>query len=94
MVLGFASGRIAEARTNHVLIKNYAVVGLHWGLYQEVAPHLVEAATPELFHLYAQGKIRPYVSRRFPLEEAPRALEEVTGRRSTGKVVLLTGASR
>ena len=90
LVVGFASGRIPEARANHVLLKNYAVVGLHWGLYQQVAPHLVEAATPELFELYAQGKIRPHVSRRFPLEEAPRALEEVTGRRSTGKVVLLT----
>ena len=30
---------------------------------------------------------------KFPLEEAPRAVEEVTSRRSTGKVVLLTGPS-
>jgi NADPH2:quinone reductase len=55
-----------------------------------VAPHLIGETTAELFALYAQGKIRPHVSRRFPLEEAPAALGEVTSRRSTGKVVLLT----
>lgn len=88
VVVGFTSGRIPEARANHVLIKNYAVVGLHWGLYQQAAPHLVEAATAELFRLYETGQIKPHISGRFPLSEAPAALAEVTGRRSTGKVVL------
>jgi NADPH:quinone reductase len=90
VVIGFTSGRIPEARANHILIKNYAVVGLHWGLYQQVAPHLIDAATEELLQLYTEGKIRPHVSRRFSLEDAPSALGEVTGRRSTGKVVLVT----
>jgi NADPH2:quinone reductase len=31
VVIGFAGGRIAEAPTNHVLVKNYSVVGMHWG---------------------------------------------------------------
>ena len=88
VVVGFTSGRIPEARANHLLVKNYAVVGLHWGLYQRVAPELVTAAGQELLRLYESGAIRPHVSRRFPLEEAPQALAEVTGRRSTGKVVL------
>jgi NADPH2:quinone reductase len=90
VVVGFTSGRIPEARANHVLIKNYAVVGLHWGLYQQVAPHLIDEATVELLNLYAEGKIRPHVSRLFPLEDAPSALGEVTSRRSTGKVILVT----
>lgn len=88
VVVGFTSGRIPEARANHVLVKNYAVVGLHWGLYQQVAPHLITQATDDLFALYEAGKIRPHISRRFALDEAPAALAEVTGRRSTGKVVL------
>src|SRR5690348_9331494 len=33
VIVGFTSGRIAQAATNHALIKNYSVVGLHWGLY-------------------------------------------------------------
>jgi NADPH2:quinone reductase len=93
VVVGFTSGRIPEARANHVLIKNYAVVGLHWGLYQRMAPHLIDAATPQLFDLYRQGKIRPHISRRFPLEDAPTAISEVSARLSTGKVVLVTAAT-
>jgi NADPH2:quinone reductase len=90
LVVGFASGRIPEARANHVLVKNYSVVGLHWGLYQKLAPDLVDAATPQLFDLYAEGKIRPHISKRFALEEAPAAIGQVTGRLSTGKVLLVT----
>jgi len=36
LVIGFTSGRIADAPTNHVLVKNYSVVGVHWGLYRKV----------------------------------------------------------
>jgi NADPH2:quinone reductase len=31
LIIGFAGGRIAEAPTNHVLVKNYSVLGMHWG---------------------------------------------------------------
>ena len=41
VVVGFTSGQIPQARANHVLVKNYAVVGLHWGLYNERNPELV-----------------------------------------------------
>jgi NADPH2:quinone reductase len=93
VVVGFTSGRIPEARANHLLVKNYSVVGLHWGLYQKLAPDLIDTATERLLDLYAQGRIRPHVSRRFPLEEAPTAIAQVSGRLSTGKVLLVPGAS-
>ena len=38
LIIGFTGGRFAEARTNHVLIKNYSVVGVHWGLYNVMNP--------------------------------------------------------
>jgi NADPH2:quinone reductase len=31
LVIGFTSGRIPTAPANHVLLKNYSVVGVHWG---------------------------------------------------------------
>ena len=88
VVVGFTSGRVAELRANHVLIKNYSVVGLHWGLYAQRRPELMQPCTEELFRLYAGGKIKPYVSRRVPLQEAPAALAAVASRQTTGKVVL------
>ena len=38
VVVGFTSGRIPEAPANHLLVKNYSVVGLHWGLYRKYDP--------------------------------------------------------
>jgi len=90
VVVGFTSGRIAQAATNHVLIKNYSVVGLHWGLYTRRAPELIAPAMHTLFGMYAAGEIKPYISKRMPLEEAPAALAMVGGGKSTGKVVLQT----
>jgi NADPH2:quinone reductase len=91
IVVGFTSGRVPEARGNHILIKNYSVVGLHWGLYGQRRPDLIQPCTDELFRLYAEGKIRPYVSRQVPLHEAPAAMAAVGSRQTTGKVVLTRG---
>ena len=89
IVVGFASGRIPQARANHLLVKNYSVVGLHWGLYQFRAPELIAAAQLELFALYRQGKIKPHISERIPLKDAPAALSRVAKGGTVGKVVLV-----
>jgi NADPH:quinone reductase len=88
VVVGFTSGRIPQAATNHVLVKNYSVVGLHWGLYVKRAPELIPPATRALLDLYEAGTIRPYISARLPLIDAPRALAMVAEGKTTGKVVL------
>ena len=88
VIVGFTSGRIPQAAANHVLVKNYSVVGLHWGLYSKRAPELIPLAAKELTDLYEAGKIKPYISTRLPLSEAPRALTSVAAGRSTGKVIL------
>jgi NADPH2:quinone reductase len=91
VIIGFTSGRIAEARTNHVMVKNYSVVGLHWGLYRFKKPELIDETTKELFKLYEEGKIKPHISATYPLSEAPKALNAVASGKTTGKVVLVPG---
>jgi NADPH2:quinone reductase len=88
VVVGFTSGHIPQAALNHVLIKNYSVVGLHWGLYAKRAPELISPAMRALLDLYEAGKIKPHISTRFPLSHAPRALATVAEGKSTGKVIL------
>lgn len=88
VLVGFTSGRIPQAAANHVLIKNYSVVGLHWGLYTKRAPELIAPATRALLDLYEAGNIKPHISARLPLSQAPRALALVAEGKSTGKVVL------
>jgi hypothetical protein len=78
-VIGFTSGRIPEVPANHVLLKNYSVVGLHWGNYQMHNPDLVHDTHQALCEMYEQGRIRPVIYREYPLAELPDALDAGTG---------------
>ena len=87
LVVGFAGGRMAEAPTNHALVKNYAVVGLHWGLYRKMAPQVIVETHQELMHLYGEGKIKPLIFRAVPFAEVPAALDLIGSRATWGKLV-------
>ena len=89
VVVGFASGRIPSVPAGHVLVKNYSVVGLHWGMYRTVDPQVVADAHAALTRLYEAGSVRPLVSERVPMAEAPAALARLASRGTVGKVVVL-----
>jgi YD repeat-containing protein len=74
-------------RANHLLVKNYSVVGLYWGTYSRARPDLTRRAQDEL---YGQGAIKPLVSAAPPMAEAKAAMKAVASRATTGKMVLTT----
>ncbi|MCW2779299.1 MAG: putative alcohol dehydrogenase, zinc-containing [Frankiales bacterium] len=88
VVVGFAGGRIADAPTNHALVKNYSVVGLHWGLYRTYEPEIFARTHEALVRLWEAGAIDPLVGAELPLEDAPAALARLASRGTVGKVVL------
>ena len=87
LIIGFTSGRFADAPTNHVLIKNYSVVGVHWGLYNVMEPALIHDTHDDLIALHAAGLIDPLVSREVTLPEVPAALASLATRATYGKLV-------
>jgi NADPH2:quinone reductase len=89
LVVGFTSGRIPEAPANHLLVKNYSVVGLHWGLYRKHEPAIFGTVHEELARLVEAGAIDPLVSSTLPLDQAPAALTALADRSTVGKVVLV-----
>jgi NADPH:quinone reductase len=89
VIIGFAGGRIAEAPTNHVLVKNYSVVGMHWGLYTRVMPGLIRSTHEDLMRLYEAGEIDPLISGTVPFEELPKALKKLGSRGTYGKTIML-----
>ena len=91
LVIGFAGGRIADVPTNHVLVKNYSVVGVHWGLYARVRPDLVSSTHEDLIHLYEDGKIDPLIFETIPFEGLPKALKLLGSRGTYGKLVTRPG---
>ena len=89
LVVGFASGRIPTIQVNRILLKNIAIVGLHWGAYRQHDPGRIPQAMQALFALYERGAVRPVISSTHPLRDAAPALAEIASRRSIGKVLLI-----
>jgi NADPH:quinone reductase len=89
LVIGFASGRIPSIQANRVLLKNIAVVGLHWGAYRAHDPAKIAEATQALCALYQRGAVAPVIGATYPLRAAAAALDEIASRRSVGKVLLI-----
>jgi NADPH:quinone reductase len=88
LVIGFAGGDIPSIPANHVLIKNYSIVGVHWGLFNRLTPDKVFTEHEELMALYEQGKIKPLIYKEYSFEEVPEALNFLASRKTWGKVVV------
>lgn len=70
-------------------MKNYAVLGLHWGLYAIKEPASILACHTELTRLAAEGAIAPLVSERVPLAAAADAVQRLADGATTGRIVVL-----
>ena len=88
VVVGFASGQIPEPRLNHAMVKNYSILGLHYGLYRERNQAVVEECQADLARLADEGRITPLVAERFGFAEVPAALARIASGSSTGRIVV------
>lgn len=87
VVIGFAGGRIQQPALSHALVKNYSVLGLHWGLYEQRRPDLVAACHRELVRLADEDAITPLVSERLSLEELADGVQRLADGVTVGRVV-------
>jgi NADPH2:quinone reductase len=94
LLIGFASGSLPEIRPNHLLVKNVSVHGFYWGGFLGFNPTALTDSLAEVFRWYDEGRIRPHISHRLPLERANEALSLLRDRTATGKVVVLPQAPR
>ena len=89
VVVGFTSGTIPAPALNHALVKNYSILGLHWGLYLQRDHSVAAAAHDQLTEWAATGVVKPVVSQQVPFEDAPSALARLGAGESTGRIVVL-----
>ena len=87
LVVGFPAG-IPKIPLNLTLLKSCQIVGVFWGAFTMRNPAKNEEYVAEIFKFYEDGKIRPRITARFPLEEAGKALSMIQDRKATGKIVL------
>ncbi len=88
LILGFLGGPPALAKTNHLLIKGAEAIGVRIGGLSEFQPAIAAANLQILLGLAAEGKLKPRISHRFPLEHAAEAIQAIIERKIIGKAVL------
>ena len=88
-MLGFLGGGPSTPRTNYLLIKGLEVIGVRLGGVTENQPEIGRDNMRKLVELACQGKLRPRISHRFPLEQAADAIQAVIDRKVIGKAVLV-----
>jgi NADPH2:quinone reductase len=87
LVIGFPAG-IPRIPLNLTLMKSCDIVGVFWGAAVSRDPKAHAQNVKELMALHAAGKIKPFVSERFPLARAGEAIAHLASRKAMGKVVV------
>jgi NADPH2:quinone reductase len=87
IVIGFAGGTIPQPALNHALIKNYSIIGLHWGLYKAYNQQAIDDCHVELTRLAAEGAIKPLISERLPLAEVADGIGRLGEGTTVGRIV-------
>jgi NADPH2:quinone reductase len=89
VVVGFTSGSIPAPALSHALVKNYSILGLHWGLYLQRGHAVARAAHAQLSRWADERIVSPIVSQRVPFADAPSALTRLGAGETTGRIVVL-----
>ncbi|CAN5447060.1 NADPH:quinone oxidoreductase family protein [soil metagenome] len=88
LVIGFTGG-VGVARTNLVLIKGASVLGVRAGEAARRDPTIGAARITALLQWAEQGKVRPNVSHRLPVENVAMAMRLLMKRKAIGRVALM-----
>jgi NADPH2:quinone reductase len=87
LLIGFVGG-VPQIPANRLLVKHRAALGSSLRYFRWHAPEKLARSVEELLRWYGEGKLRPCISHRLPLERGVEALRLLTERRAHGKVVV------
>lgn len=90
LVVGFPAG-IPKIPLNLPLLKTCQIVGVYSGGFKKEHPQKSRENTKAIIALYQQGKIKPLVSKAYPLEKGGDAIASLAAREVLGKVVVKVG---
>lgn len=89
LLVGFVAG-VPKIPANRLLVKNRAALGCSLRYFRWHQPEKLQRSVDELMRWYAEGKLRPLISHRVPLERGVEAIRLLTDRKAYGKVVVVT----
>ncbi len=88
LVVGFANGEIPKLPLNLALLKGASLVGVFWGDYARREPQNNAAAFAQMVGWIGEGKLKPYVSKRYKLADTAQAFKDMASRKVTGKIII------
>ena len=88
LLVGFVGG-VQQIAANRLLVKHRAALGSSLRYFRWHAPDKLQRSVDELLRWYAEGKLRPLITQRVPLERAIEAIRLLTDRKGHGKLVVL-----
>jgi len=91
LLVGFVGG-VQQIAANRLLVKHRAALGSSLRYFRWHASDKLQRSVDELLRWYAEGKVRPLVSDRVPLERTVDAIRLLTDRKAHGKIVVLPEA--
>jgi NADPH2:quinone reductase len=87
LLIGFVGG-VPQIPANRLLVKHRAALGSSLRYFRWHAPDKLARSVDELFRWYGEGKLRPCITHRLPLERGVEAIRLLLDRRAHGKVVV------
>jgi NADPH:quinone reductase len=87
LLIGFVAGA-PQIPANRLLVKHRAALGSSLRYFRWHAPDKLRRSVEELLQWYGEGKLRPLVTHRLPLEQSVEAIRLLTDRKAHGKVVV------
>jgi len=88
LLIGFVAG-VPQIAANRLLVKHRAALGSSLRYFRWHAPDKLRRSVEELMQWYGEGKLRPLVTHRRPLEQSVEAIRLLTDRKAHGKVVVV-----
>ena len=91
LVIGFAGGQIPAIPANLLLLKSASALGVLWGNSLRADPVPQGENIRQILDWLGEGKLRPVIEARYPMDRAVDALAHVEQRKARGKVLLTLG---
>lgn len=89
LVVGFAAGKIPSIPLNLPLLKGCSIIGVFWGAFARKEPLRNAENMRELFSWFQQGRVKPHICARYPLDRTADAMTAVMNRTAKGKVIVM-----
>ncbi len=87
LLIGFVAG-VPQIPANRLLVKHRAALGSSLRYFRWHAPDKLRRSVDQLTQWYGEGKLRPCITHRLPLEESMEAIRLLTERKAHGKVIV------